>query len=79
MAKAKRKKKIKIIPQSSTCPLDGVKISYKDVYKLKKYVTTRGRIIPSIRTGVCSTCQKKLTREIKRARYMALLPFNDYS
>jgi small subunit ribosomal protein S18 len=79
MASRPKKKKIKIIPQNSTCPLCGTTISYKDVYRLKKFVTTRGRIIPSNRTGVCSSCQKKLTREIKRARYMALLPFNEYS
>ncbi|MBN1915383.1 30S ribosomal protein S18 [Candidatus Dojkabacteria bacterium] len=75
----KRKKKIKIIPQYSSCPLCGEIISYKDVYKIKKFVTTRGRILPSSRTGVCSSCQKKLTREIKRARYIALLPFAQYT
>ncbi|HEB13713.1 MAG TPA: 30S ribosomal protein S18 [candidate division CPR3 bacterium] len=79
MAGRRKRKKIKIIPQYSSCPLCGKVIDYKDTYKLKKFITTRGRIIPSIRTGVCHTCQRDLAKEIKRARYMALLPFNEYA
>jgi small subunit ribosomal protein S18 len=75
-----KKRKIKIIPQYSSCPLCGKKdITYKDVYKLKKFITTRGRIIPANRTGVCHRHQSRLAREIRRARYAALLPFNEYS
>jgi len=77
--KRPKKKKLKIIPQYSSCPLHGEVISYKDVYKIKKFVTTRGRILSAARTGVCSNCQRKLAREIKRARYIALLPFTQYS
>ncbi len=79
MASRPKKKKIKIIPQYSSCPLCGETISYKDVYKLKKFITTRGRILPSNRTGVCTSCQRQLTNEIKRARYIALLPFAQYT
>ena len=62
-----------------SCPFNGRKelIDYKDVYKLKKYVTTRGRILPSERTGVSPACQRKLAREVKKARFMALLPYNN--
>jgi small subunit ribosomal protein S18 len=74
----KRKKKKQDF-KDLKCPFTGPsEINYKDVYKLKKYITTRGRILPSQRTGVCIKCQRRLVREIKRARYMALLPFCNY-
>lgn len=78
MAKKSAKKKIKKLPKPS-CPFgrDKSKINYKDVYKLKKYITTRGRLIHPDRTGVSPACQRKLAREIKKARYMALLPYNE--
>ncbi|MCA9385949.1 30S ribosomal protein S18 [Candidatus Dojkabacteria bacterium] len=77
MAK-KRKTKRKFPPQNLTCPFGKKpeKIDYKDVHTLKKYITTRGRILPSSRTGVSPRCQRKLALSIKRARYMALLPYN---
>lgn len=77
MGKPKKKKK-KIIPQNLSCPFgkDPKRIDYKDVHTLKKYITTRGRILPSNRTGVSQRCQKKLALSIKRARYMSLLPYN---
>ncbi len=76
--KLKKKKKIKIIPLNSKCPFneDPSTIDYKDVHTLKKYITTRGRIMSSARTGVSRRCQGKLALSIKRARYMALLPYN---
>lgn len=52
-------------------------IDYKDVYRLKKFITTRGRILPPERTGVSPRCQRKLAVEIKKARFMALLPYNE--
>lgn len=57
------------------CPLEGVEIDYKNVELLKKYITKFGKITPRYYTGVCLKNQKKLAREIKRARMMALLPF----
>lgn len=79
MRRKKRKKK-KVIMLNVKCPFSGPsEISYKDVYKLKKFITTRGRIISRSRSGVCAPCQRRLAREIKRARYMALLPFCSYS
>ena len=77
MAKRKKKKKPQL-PKNLKCPFNknSSKINYKDVYILKKYITTRGRILQSERTGVSAKCQRKLAREIKRARYMALLPCN---
>ena len=50
-------------------------IDYKDVNRLKKFVTESGKILPSRQTGTCSRHQRELTVAIKRARNMALLPF----
>ncbi len=71
----------KVIPvENLKCPFAGPhEIDYKDVYKLKRFITTRGRILPSSRTGVCSRCQRKLAKEVKKARYMALLPYCSYN
>ena len=50
-------------------------IDYKDISKLRKYVSDRAKIIPRRVTGTCSAHQRKLTIAIKRARQMALLPY----
>ena len=60
---------------NSKCPLEGVVIDYKDVELLKKYTTKFGKITPRYYSGVSLKNQKKLAREIKKARMMALLPF----
>ena len=49
------------------------KVDYKDVEKLRKYISERGKIIPRRVTGNCARHQRLLTEAIKRARYMALL------
>ncbi len=51
-------------------------IDYKDVNRLRKYVTEKGKIISSRQTGTCSRHQRELTTAIKRARNIALLPFS---
>ncbi len=50
-------------------------IDYKDLDRIGRYVTDRGKIIPSRLTGTCAKHQRVLTRAIKRARFMALLPY----
>lgn len=50
-------------------------IDYKDVDKLKKYVTERGKILPKRITGTCAVHQRAVTTAIKRARVVALLPY----
>ena len=50
-------------------------IDYKDVEKLKKYVTERGKILPKRITGTCAMHQREVTTAIKRARILALLPY----
>lgn len=50
-------------------------IDYKDVDTLRMYVTDSGKIRPRRQTGACSKCQRALATAIKRARYLALLPY----
>ncbi|MFC2024404.1 30S ribosomal protein S18 [Chloroflexota bacterium] len=50
-------------------------IDYKDTAKLETYISDRGKIQPRRRTGVCAKHQRSLAVAIKRARYIALLPY----
>jgi len=50
-------------------------VTYKDVYQLKKFTSARGKIIGAQRSGVCAKHQRQLTRAIKRARHVALMPY----
>lgn len=50
-------------------------IDYKDVEKLRKYITERGKILPKRVTGTCSMHQREVARAVKRARTVALLPY----
>ncbi|MAL79949.1 MAG: 30S ribosomal protein S18 [Sneathiella sp.] len=61
-----------------TCPFTGEgapKIDYKDVKLLQRYVSERGKIMPSRITAVSAKKQRELATAIKRARHLALLPF----
>lgn len=51
-------------------------IDYKDVDTLKKYITERGKILPKRITGTCAMHQREVTTAIKRARIVALLPYD---
>ncbi len=51
------------------------KVDYKDVPRLKKYITERGKILPRRISGNCARHQRMLTVAVKRARNIALLPF----
>ena len=50
-------------------------IDYKDTAKLRRYMSERGKILPSRTTGICAAHQRQLTVAIKRARHIALLPY----
>ncbi|OUD14047.1 30S ribosomal protein S18 [Thioflexithrix psekupsensis] len=52
-------------------------IDYKDIAILKSYITETGKIVPSRITGTKARYQRQLARAIKRARYIALLPYSD--
>jgi len=52
-------------------------VDYKDVELLKAYITETGKIVPSRITGTKAKYQRQLSKAIKRARYLALLPYTD--
>ena len=61
-----------------TCPFSGSnapKIDYKDVRLLQRYVSERGKIVPSRITAVSAKKQRELAKAIKRARHIGLLPY----
>ncbi len=51
-------------------------IDYKDVARLRRFVSERAKILPRRITGTCAKHQRQLTEAIKRARHIALLPFS---
>ncbi len=61
-----------------TCPFSGEnapKIDYKDVRLLQRYVSERGKIVPSRITAVSAKKQRELAKAIKRARFIGILPY----
>ncbi|MCH9644812.1 MAG: 30S ribosomal protein S18 [Gammaproteobacteria bacterium] len=56
---------------------EGVDIDYKDLNMLREYVMESGRIVPSRITGTSARYQRQLSRAIKLARYLSLLPYCD--
>jgi small subunit ribosomal protein S18 len=50
-------------------------IDYKDVARLRRFISERSKILPRRMTGVCAAHQRQLTIAIKRARHIALLPY----
>ena len=71
MKKDKRKKR----RQCNFCADKIETIDYKDLVKLRRYVTERGKILPRRITGNCAVHQRQLTVSIKKARTMALMPY----
>ena len=57
------------------CADQDKKIDYKDAETLKKYITERGKILPRRITGTCSIHQREVTKAIKKARVVALMPY----
>lgn len=61
-----------------SCPFSGPNapaIDYKDIKLLQRFISERGKIVPSRITAVSAAKQRKLAQAIKRARYLALLPY----
>lgn len=74
------KKSFKKAPRRKVCAFCQEKldvVDYKDVNRLKKYVTEGGKIIPRRNSGVCAKHQRLLASAIKRARIMSLLAFKE--
>lgn len=64
--------------RKKTCPFSGqnaLTIDWKDTRLLERYVSERGKIVPSRITAVSNKKQRELAQAVKRARYMALLPY----
>ncbi len=66
----RRRKKVCVF-----CGEENAVSEYKDVAKLRKYVSERGKILPRRITGTCAKHQRALTTAIKRARHVALMPY----
>ena len=66
----RRRKKVCVF-----CGKENNEIDYKDVAKLKRYVSERGKILPRRITGNCAKHQRALTVAIKRARHISLMPY----
>ena len=66
----RRRKKVCVF-----CGKENNEIDYKDVAKLRKYISERGKILPRRITGNCAKHQRKLTTAIKKARQVALIPY----
>ena len=65
--------------RKKSCPFsgeDGVEIDYKDTKLLQKYISERGKIAPSRITSVSMKKQREFAAAIKRARFLALLPYD---
>ncbi|MFA7431225.1 MAG: 30S ribosomal protein S18 [Rhodospirillaceae bacterium] len=61
-----------------TCPFSGEsapKIDYKDIKLLQRYISERGKIVPSRITAVSAKKQRELAKAIKRARFLSLIPY----
>ncbi|WKZ31359.1 MAG: 30S ribosomal protein S18 [Candidatus Dojkabacteria bacterium] len=71
----RRRKRVNLNLKCPLCEGGVGHVSYKDVYQLKKFTSVRGKIISTEKSGVCHKHQKELAQAIKRARYMALLPY----
>lgn len=72
------KKAYKRIPRKKVCVFCQEKIElidYKDVNRLKKFVTESGKMLPRRMSGTCAKHQRELSKAIKRARIADLLPF----
>lgn len=57
------------------CIEKAVDVSYRDVNRLRKYISERGKIVPRRISGTCAKHQRMLTVAVKRARIIAFLPF----
>lgn len=75
--RVRRERSRKFVVKPKVCPFcaDKSVIDYKNITQLKRFVSERGKIEPRRRTGVCAKHQRGLALAIKRARFLALLPY----
>lgn len=73
-----KSKKFRRVPKKKVCAFCAEKIEeidYKDVARLKRFVTEKGKIVPRRASGTCAEHQRQLSLAVKRARAIALLPY----
>ncbi len=75
--KPRRQSKQKRLPKPKPCFFCTNRMipSLLDLDTLRKCITERGKIVSRLRSGICNKHQKEVTREVKRARFVALLPY----
>lgn len=75
--KDRREKSRRFVFKPRVCPFcaEKIGIDYKDISRLQRHISDRGRIQPRRRTGVCAKHQRRLALAIKRTRFLALLPY----
>lgn len=77
-----KKQKKRYGHRSKPCPFCGnpaLVIDYKNVDMLRRFVSDRGKIVARRNSGVCARHQRRLAKEIKRARFLALIPYVVYT
>lgn len=72
-----RKKKFVYTKKCRFCRMDVGEVDYKDLPNLQKLVAAQGKLLSRKRSGNCARHQRSTQRAVKRARYMALLPYTD--
>jgi small subunit ribosomal protein S18 len=75
---ARKDRRVTSLRRRKSCPFladRSLKIDYKDVTLLKRFLSPRGKILPSRITGVSAKYQRRLAVAIKRARHLALIPY----
>lgn len=70
-----RKRILKGVPKNCFFCSEKKEPSFEEISLLQRFLTERGKIIPRSRSGLCSKHQKTLTKNVKHARHLALLPF----
>ncbi|MCL4390124.1 MAG: 30S ribosomal protein S18 [Patescibacteria group bacterium] len=67
--------KPKPVPKNCSFCKEDKEPDYKEISKLRTFMTERGRILSRARTGICAKHQRRIATQIKRARHLAYLPF----
>ena len=73
--KIARKRSYDFEPKKCLFCAEHKEVDYKDIETLRRFISPYGRILPASRTGLCTKHQRQLTRAVKRARFLALLPY----
>jgi len=79
-SRSRRKRKRFTQRKRSRCRFckDGITdISYKDVHRLQKLITGRGLLMSRKRSGNCASCQRKVKKAVKQARFLGLFPYEE--